>query len=464
MPTFVSDLFDLNFDLHRLGIFDAIVDGDSNFFINVILLKNTKIPEFKEAYESINRFFTKIATLLDASEAKGDRFYKEAFRLFNFSEVNGINLGFSECTHGAGFGEKLRRQVINDAYDIIKKGCIQPELFQLVGLFEENIGPDRLSDMIATIIYSNIVEYTRRINIDLGIAPEKYRKLKFKNGIAINPFKGCEVLLLPTEILHELPIARCWDDINRVVSENEIIRNEINQTIGKEWKNWASGRKKEYIREYIFKVPDKFARIIEGYRNAVIPEFYLSKNIEYFSNRIFNQMVKSGIVFRVENAKEKTSLQAANDVISIFKDWVENNQGWGSILSADSENREKVVQRLIHLGAKNYISTNKLDISFEPNAGRGPVDFKVSKGDDKTVIEVKLSTNDQYIHGYEKQIEDYAKAEGTSQRIYVFIDVGNPGRLQTIREKHRKRVENGENPPSLIAIDSNKKVSASKSK
>ena len=38
--------------------------------------------------------------------------YKSAFKLFTFSEVNGINLGFSEIEHGAGFGEKFRKQVI----------------------------------------------------------------------------------------------------------------------------------------------------------------------------------------------------------------------------------------------------------------------------------------------------------------------------------------------------------------
>lgn len=54
-------------------------------------------------------------------------------------------------------------QVISDAFDIVKKGILYPEIFQLVSLFEENIGPDRLSDMISTIIYPDIVAYTKRI-------------------------------------------------------------------------------------------------------------------------------------------------------------------------------------------------------------------------------------------------------------------------------------------------------------
>lgn len=70
------------------------------------------------------------------------------------------------------------------------------------------------------------------------------------------------------------------------------------------------------------------------------------------------------------------------------------------------------------MGSKNYISANDLDISFEPDAGRGPVDFKVSRGGDKTIVEIKLSTNTQYLHGYEEQVEEYGKAECTDKMIY----------------------------------------------
>lgn len=33
------------------------------------------------------------------------------------------------------------------------------------------------------------------------------------DGLIVNPYKGCEILLLSIDILHELPIAQCWDDI-----------------------------------------------------------------------------------------------------------------------------------------------------------------------------------------------------------------------------------------------------------
>lgn len=173
-------------------------------------LKVCDIPEFQGSYQSINDHFSKIATLLNVSDSKEDKMYQSAIKLFKFSEVNGINLGFSESEHGAGFGEKLRKQVISDAFDIVKKGVQYPEIFQLVSLFEENIGPDRLSDMVATIIYPDIVKFTKRIQNELGINKEKYSEYIFlEDGLVVNPYKGCEILFLPKDILHELPIAKC---------------------------------------------------------------------------------------------------------------------------------------------------------------------------------------------------------------------------------------------------------------
>ena len=92
--------------------------------------------------------------MLDKAKKKdnSDTFYKEALRRFKFSEVNGICLGYAKGKSGAGFGNTLGRQVINTAYDIVKAGILDPEFFELLPLFQENVGADRLSDMIATLI------------------------------------------------------------------------------------------------------------------------------------------------------------------------------------------------------------------------------------------------------------------------------------------------------------------------
>ena len=83
-------------------------------------------------------------------------------------------------------------------------------------------------------------------------------------------------------------------------------------------------------------------------------------------------------------------------------------------------------------------------MTFEENEGPGPVDLKRSRGNDKTEVEIKLSSNADYIHGYEEQIEQYVKAEGTTQRVFVYVKVGNPGRDKRIEELHASRLNNSE--------------------
>ncbi len=102
-------------------------------------------------------------------------------------------------------------------------------------------------------------------------------------------------------------------------------------------------------------------------------------------------------------------------------------------------------------------------MTFEANEGLGPVDLKMSRGNDKTVIEIKLSSNNDYMHGYEEQIEDYAKAEGTQQRVFVYVKVEeHPMKDKKIEARHSERIANGENPPTLYIIDSRKQTLASK--
>lgn len=457
---FVSEYFDT--DLKRTGVFDALLDKDSHFFINVIRLKKSTLPEFIEAYQHMNRYFSDIATLLDAADEPNtkDKMYREARKRFHFHEVNGINLGFAESRWGAGWGDVISDQVLRDAYQIVKKGSKQPEIFHLVSLFEENVAGDRLSDMVATIIEPYIKNYTLRILKELDITPVTHPKLQFlPNGLIQNPFKKVPILLLPEEILHELPIAKDWDDINRVASENRIIRQEISEEIGNEWKRWASDDQKRYLKDHIFMNPDACKRVIDGYREEELDALDLREDPEYMAE-ILLKKIKSSVPFSTQNPSP-SSFEAAMTIIDIFRDWVENNRGWAEIQDSPTKKREKAVQRFVHLGAKYYVKVNNLDLSFEPDEGRGPVDIKLSRGNDKTLAEIKLSSNGHYLHGYQAQVEEYGKAERTRNLIYVFVDVGNPGRLNTIKKLHEKNKRTGVACPELVIVNANVRRAAS---
>ena len=459
MAVFVSDEFELGMQLEELGVFDSLMDEDSNFFINIKRLKDTKVPEFQKSYNNINSYFRDLGLLLKTSKNTGDKLYRSAVKMFNFSEVRGINLGFSKGTRGAGFGPKLSSQIIRDASEIIKSGSEQPEIFHLTSLFEENVGPDRLSDMIATLIYDDIVRYTKRIYEEVGINNKNYPEFSFESGLLINPYKDCELLLLPIDILHELPIARSWDDIDRVVMENETIRREMSELVGKEWRKLASSQKKRYLKDFIFMKPHLVSKVIDDYKQTGIEAYDIYQNIDYRIERLINNITKTK---KELDLSKKNSYDSAIEIIEEYKVWVEDKKGFAVLRDVGSRNEEKVVQKTLHGSASYYCKINDLDISPEPNSGRGPVDFKISRGGDKTVIEIKLTSNKDCLQGFEVQIEEYAKSEETENKIFIIVNNGrSSNRINQVEESYDKRLKDGENPATVIVIDARTKDSAS---
>lgn len=443
-------------------MFDAVLEKDSAFFINVQRLKKTEVLEFIHSYERIRNSFTSIATIPEAADSKerSDKFFRAALAKFAFSEVNEINLGFGDSRVGSGMDQVLRKQIIDDAFELVKKGCKAPELFEIIGLFEDGIGPDRLSDMIATIILPDIQAYTKRVMADFKIDKEHYEEDTFdEEGFLINQYKGCRLYLLPTDILHELPMAKCWEDVETAASKNNAIRQELNTEVGMTWHQWASKERKAYIRDYILKDPDAFERVMSAYREEEVGEYNLYNDIDYFLGKLL-QKIKKAVDFATIEEGEIDSLTGALEVADIFKDWVENNRGWAEVQQATGG--EKSVQRFVHACAKHYIKVNNLDFSCEANEGPGPVDFKVSRGQDCAVVELKLSSNADYLHGYQEQIQQYDKAEGTENMVFILVDNGHVKRTNRLREQHQNDIRAGVLVPEVVIVDANTRLSASR--
>lgn len=300
----LSDYIDIGSFFDDNGVFDPILDNDNEFFINILRLKNAKTLEFQGSYERINELFRKIIKLLDRAKEKNtsDIFFKQALTLFDFSEVNGIGLGFSKKAPGSGFGAVLSKRVIETAYDIVKAGVTDPEFFQLLPLFQEDVGPDRLSDMVATIILPDIEAYTKRIYMEARIEKSKYPDKEFIGSYMINPYRGYEVLLLPIEILHKLPIAKCWEEIDSVVTENNIIRSVMNQQVAEEWKRWSSSSKKQYLRRNIFADNKICPYVVGEYRKEELELYNPEEQTDYLLEKIWQRINKL-------NMSWKSSLQ-----------------------------------------------------------------------------------------------------------------------------------------------------------
>src|SRR5207237_5261315 len=101
--------------------------------------------------------------------------------------------------------------------------------------------------------------------------------------------------------------------------------------------------------------------------------------------------------------------------VEFLRDVIENKDGW-RIFYVDGKplRREADLQIMYRLCwyATSY------DVNREPNNGRGPVDFKVSKGSvDKSLIEFKLASNTSLKRNLEKQVPIYQNANRTRKTV-----------------------------------------------
>lgn len=454
----LSEYLNLGDKLENEGIFDTILDIDANYFINIKRIKDTKEKNFKQSYEKIQKFFSKIYKILSNTSDKNSRLYREAVKIFDFPEISNIGLGYSKGKYGSGFGPMLAEKIISDAKEIIDAGINDADLFQLIGLFEDNVGPDRLSDMYSHLIYEDILSYTNEKNRILEISEKNYPDKKFKNGLLINPFKNKPVLLLPKDILHELPIAREWEDIDDACSRIRVIRNEMNEFVGDEWKKASVKDKKNFIKEKIMKNKDNFDNVISEYKKCTVEPYDFDNDSLGF--HIISKELKNINLEEIKINRGESTKKIVLKICDKFKDLVENNALVKLLYEKNGKFRgEKAVQLLFYGISDSYCEAFDMDISPESNSGRGNIDFKCSKGyKDRVIVEVKLTSNRQLIHGMKTQIAEYAKAEKTNQLIYLVIDdLKDEEKIKKLYKEYNEMSKK----PELIIINTEIKKSAS---
>lgn len=148
-----------------------------------------------------------------------------------------------------------------------------------------------------------------------------------------------------------------------------------------------------------------------------------------------------------------------------FRRNIEDNKLYEVLYDENGKPRpERFSQRLFFSVADSYCEANNVDISREPNAGNGPVDFKLSSGyNGRILVEVKLSSNSHLVHGFETQLPAYEKSEATEEAVYLIIQVpGSDTSTKAVQKLRDGAIEAGTRVPMIVVIDARPQKSASK--
>lgn len=462
-------------DMLAAGAVDVTLNCDTKLFVDPLLLSSCSDREFSNAAMTAYRErFDMVVDLLANSTAEGDKAWKAAKRLLSFPEMPMTQLGYSGGRPGSGFGELLTDTLILSAQEVIGLGVKNPHLFVALALFEEGVGADRISDMTCGIIISSLIGFTERVAARLNVDLEEYKLERFGITARLPPnphAKGRSgVILVPSDIVRDLPVASDWDSVATAARETQDLRDRVNAQIGDIWAA-KSKRAKQRFRQHVVANRQAFDLFLSLIEQAADDSYDVKNdhNGELYPSDLKTQVQREFPLDLTSYRGPDLGAEAGNElvrtIIEQFRQLIEQNGLWRLLWNEEQtkSRREKAAQLIFFATALSYCEANNLDVTPEADAGAGPVDFKISQGNDlKILVELKKSTNRALLSGYTEQLEAYKASEKTVNAHYVVIDFGNlkPARraaLLTLRDEAAQQGKASE----IWFVDGTTKVSAS---
>jgi len=477
-PVLFSAYFEIDpLELEKAGLVDPFLNVDTQLFIDPVLLAKSANGHINPgAHEAFRQHFDKFVRLLDISEKEDDAAWRAAAKLLNLDEPpeNGLGYGGSRRA-GTSRPEEVRTAIMRTSKDIIRLGAKDPEMISLMGFFEENVGPDTISDFTTRAIIANLaaitVEFCEVHDIGLHASPDQ-------PGLQLPRYQRpggdySYIVLIPRDVVRDLPVSRDWDDIERAAMENQRIRDRVNLLLARVAEPTITDRKRALRDAALGSAEDflGFLAAVKEHTDSYDPNedalgYYRVKEIlrQGIEGRGVDEL-KSAQRYEVDAKGAEEILRLVHDTIEVFRRHVENGNLWEELWIGDKPKKERAAQLIYYAIADCFCLANNVDISPEANMGGGPIDFKFSKGyNARVLVEMKRSSG-TVVHGYEKQLEFYKAASQTDWAVFVVLDFGDRnlgGKLETIYGLQRQRRENGERASDILVIDATKKASASK--
>jgi hypothetical protein len=443
---YFTDFFEVDeAALDDYGAFNVSLVTDLPLFIDPFLLFNSEDQTYQNLHDDIINY---LRFLKRKSEGQG---ISEALLLswYCFSEVRQNWLGFCKTGNsgrglGRDFARSLNRNLVlvfnNFGQEKVTKGSHLEKLCLIKG----GVGRDMISDFTTNLIKGFLLQYTEAFatkNIDPALlrkvaverAVFRYDTETWMSGRYVLPFyQGDYVLLTPKDILtkdetwisHSDMVSNFYDIPDAI--ENSSLRAQVSNYFESRLPKDKDATKEEHLKAVEATI-SKFPELLDFYirqkedsgdqavatSNAKVMEsqrLYIKQFAELIAmlQRLTPFYSISG------NTADETRRK-----IEYFKDVVEN-KGGHHIFYVDGKPVRKETD--IHILFRLTWHGTPSDVSREVNDGRGPADFKVSRGaGDKTLVEFKLASNTQLRRNLEKQLEIYKKASDASAGFKVIV-------------------------------------------
>lgn len=487
---YFSDFFDVAPALlEDYGAFDVSLINDLPLFIDPFLLFNSRNPDYQRLHDEIIDY---LRFLRDRSiPGSPDPGLLRAW--YQFGEVKQTWLGFSQQgNRGSGLGPDFARALHENLATIFtnfgEEKVTRGSHLEKVCLVSEGVGRDNISDFTTNLIKEYLLEYTRtfarehlrpdqRRTVTVERVRFNYDTETWEHGQFELPYHaGDLVLLTPKDMLtrDEMWISReelrdDFEQIARSVSDPELralLNNYFYSQLSNDRKMLAKDREREK-RQAVNRTIRAYPQVIEYYirekedtgdQAESISNEKVAETEAWFVRQV-QDFVAASLAGTEFYAVPGDTYDEARRRLLFLKHVIEDQDGY-RIFWHDREpvKREQDLQLLFKF---TWFATPS-DVNSEVNNGRGPVDFKVSRGSgDKSLVEFKLASNPQLKRNLERQVGIYEQANDTrkSLKVICYFSSQDLARVQAILRELKL-----EGDPSIILIDAraDNKPSASK--
>ena len=442
-PIYFSDFFRVSPEsMESYGAFNVSLINDLPLFVDPFLLFDSEEEKFKALHEEIIRYVKFLRDVsIDTTISKGlmDHW-------FRFPEVSQNWLGFSKTGNkgsglGGDFAAALRRNLHNVFTNFGAETITRGSHLEKLCLLGDGVGRDHLSDFTTNLIKGYLLEYTQRFALD-HIDPQLLRRFAVNkvhfdyatrrwrgDQYDLPAFSGDFVLLSPKSILtkdeawiNRSDLLNRFDEIYTAIPDEQL-RDQVNDYF---LRRMAEDATEKEVREAAAVTIEKFPGVIDYYikekeergeeAHAVSSAKVRETEIQFIEQirSLVNDHLSGTTFYELGD-----SLEEALGRVLFLKDVIENKDGYRLFYL-----KGKPVQRELDLQIIYRLTwfSSPYDVNREVNNGRGPVDYKVSRGsDDATLVEFKLASNSKLKQNLKHQVGVYEVASDTAKSIKAIL-------------------------------------------
>ena len=440
---YFSDVFDVDpAVVDGYGAFNIALVNDLPLFIDPFLLFDSLDAKYKALHDEIISYLCFLRDRAVADELTPGA----VSHWLLFREVKQNWLGFSRTGNsGTGLGHDFAKALARNLATVFKnfgnETITAGSHLEKLSLLNGGVGRDHLSDFTTNLIKGFLLEYTQTFaRKHVGTEQRRpfmvdrvmfdYESRRWTRGSFELPFfDGDYVLLTPKEILTR---DNAWinqgdflDQFTTICMSvpDEALRSQANEhfvaQINKRTK--ANERRSAALRTI-----EKFHELLDYYiqwKEANAQDAHRQSNAKVQkTEKQFVDNIRTLVTEHLANSEfygHGNSYEESLKRVQYLKHVIEDNGGH-RVFYVDG----KPVQREsdLHIMFRLTWFDTDLDVNAEVNNGRGPVDYKVSRGRaDASLVEFKLAKNTGLRKNLEHQVKIYEKASEAQSSIKVIV-------------------------------------------